>query len=116
MLIVETKFKFKHSNHLVKLMGDHVVVNVEAPKSPEQNEPNGDAEKSARGKESLVSPVVESSGDESEPLIGNAECRICQEEDLIKNLETPCACNGSLKVGNFYFLFFSFFTFNNKFH
>jgi hypothetical protein len=26
------------------------------------------------------------------------ECRICQEEDLRKNLESPCACNGSLKV------------------
>lgn len=36
--------------------------------------------------------------DEEEPLIRMVECRICQEEDHIKNLETPCACNGSVKV------------------
>lgn len=35
---------------------------------------------------------------EDEPLIQMAECRICQEEDSINNLETPCACSGSLKV------------------
>jgi len=28
------------------------------------------------------------------------ECRICQEEDSIKNLETPCACSGSLKFAH----------------
>lgn len=39
-------------------------------------------------------------GDEEDPLIQNVECRICQEEDSIKNLETPCACSGSLKVYN----------------
>ena len=27
-----------------------------------------------------------------------AECRICQEEDEYTNLESPCACSGSLKV------------------
>ncbi|KAD6119285.1 hypothetical protein E3N88_10556 [Mikania micrantha] len=32
---------------------------------------------------------------EKEPLIRSVECRICQEEDTIKNLEVPCACNGS---------------------
>lgn len=36
--------------------------------------------------------------DEEEPLIDIRECRICQEEDSVKNLETPCACSGSLKV------------------
>ena len=30
------------------------------------------------------------------PTIG--ECRICQEEDDIANLESPCACSGSLQV------------------
>lgn len=35
---------------------------------------------------------------EEEPLIQTLECRICQEEDQLKNLETPCACSGSLKV------------------
>lgn len=40
----------------------------------------------------------ESFDDEGEPLIQMAECRICQEEDSLKNLENPCACSGSLKV------------------
>lgn len=35
---------------------------------------------------------------EDEPLIQSVECRICQEEDSVNNLETPCACSGSLKV------------------
>ncbi|KAK4261114.1 hypothetical protein QN277_004159 [Acacia crassicarpa] len=37
---------------------------------------------------------------EDEPLIQMAECRICQEEDSVKNLETPCACSGSLKFAH----------------
>lgn len=28
------------------------------------------------------------------------ECRICQEEDELSNLETPCACTGSLKFAH----------------
>ena len=36
--------------------------------------------------------------EEEEPLLQSVECRICQEEDTIQNLEAPCACNGSLKV------------------
>ena len=31
------------------------------------------------------------------------ECRICQEEDDIANLESPCACSGSLKVPSKFF-------------
>ena len=31
-------------------------------------------------------------------FVGTAECRICQEEDELVNLECPCACSGSLKV------------------
>ncbi|KAK6920876.1 Protein of unknown function DUF3675 [Dillenia turbinata] len=38
--------------------------------------------------------------DEEEPLIQMVECRICQEEDHIKNLEIPCACSGSLKFAH----------------
>lgn len=45
----------------------------------------------------------EGSDDEEEPLIQMAECRICQEEDGVSNLETPCACSGSLKVSIFVF-------------
>jgi RING-variant domain len=92
-------------------MADHIVVNVETPRTPEQDEPNRVDDKSARGKESPVAPVAESSGNESEPLIAaTAECRICQEEDLIKNLETPCGCNGSLKVRFSYKLAMNFIT------
>lgn len=46
----------------------------------------------------------EEAGGEDEPLIQSVECRICQEEDSIKNLEIPCACNGSLKVSCAYIL------------
>lgn len=52
---------------------------------------------------------------EEEPLIQTVECRICQEEDGVKNLEVPCACSGSLKVSSdslilqfWLFFFFSF--------
>lgn len=38
--------------------------------------------------------------EEDKPLLVSGECRICQEEDSIDNLETPCACSGSLKVNN----------------
>ncbi|XP_076941544.1 uncharacterized protein LOC143611148 [Bidens hawaiensis] len=37
---------------------------------------------------------------EEEPLIKSVECRICQEEDSVKNLEVPCACSGSLKFAH----------------
>ncbi|KDP31254.1 hypothetical protein JCGZ_11630 [Jatropha curcas] len=37
---------------------------------------------------------------EEEPLIQTMECRICQEEDCINNLEAPCACSGSLKYAH----------------
>jgi len=37
---------------------------------------------------------------EDDSLIWSAECRICQEESEIKNLESPCACNGSLKYAH----------------
>lgn len=38
--------------------------------------------------------------DEEAPLLTTAECRICQEEDSVDTLETPCACNGSLKYAH----------------
>ncbi|KAK3119214.1 hypothetical protein QOZ80_9BG0715930 [Eleusine coracana subsp. coracana] len=44
--------------------------------------------------------LVEEGGGEDEPLIQAAECRICQEEDSVKNLEQPCACSGSLKYAH----------------
>ncbi|KAJ8477462.1 hypothetical protein OPV22_021189 [Ensete ventricosum] len=38
--------------------------------------------------------------EEKERLIQMVDCRICQEEDHIKNLEAPCACSGSLKYAH----------------
>ncbi|WOK94251.1 hypothetical protein Cni_G02953 [Canna indica] len=38
--------------------------------------------------------------EEEEPLIQMVDCRICQEEDHVKNLEAPCACSGSLKYAH----------------
>ncbi|CAA2963078.1 involved in mRNA turnover and stability [Olea europaea subsp. europaea] len=34
---------------------------------------------------------------EEAPLIGLAQCRICQDDDSLNNLESLCACSGSLK-------------------
>lgn len=42
--------------------------------------------------------ISDDEGQENEPLIASAECRICQDECPIKTLESPCACSGSLKV------------------
>lgn len=36
------------------------------------------------------------------------ECRICQEEDEVHAMESPCACNGTLKVSVLFFFFFQF--------
>ncbi|CAL5430998.1 unnamed protein product [Camellia sinensis] len=66
-------------------MDDHLVVHVEE---------DGKA---------VVTVVEEESSersDEDQPLIKVSECRICQEEDSVKNLETPCACRGSLKYAH----------------
>ncbi|KAE8726106.1 RING/FYVE/PHD zinc finger superfamily protein isoform 2 [Hibiscus syriacus] len=38
--------------------------------------------------------------DEEKPLLQTVECRICQDEDSIKNLEAPCLCSGSLKFAH----------------
>ncbi|XP_010546060.1 PREDICTED: E3 ubiquitin-protein ligase MARCH7 [Tarenaya hassleriana] len=43
---------------------------------------------------------ADDAAEEEEPLIHSVECRICQEEDSVKNLEVPCACNGSLKFAH----------------
>ncbi|KAI7726766.1 hypothetical protein M8C21_028279 [Ambrosia artemisiifolia] len=63
-------------------MGDHLVLEVNRPIQRSE-------ERAAR-----------SSSDEKGPLLSVAECRICQEEDSVDALETPCACNGSLKYAH----------------
>ncbi|KAG6397738.1 hypothetical protein SASPL_143916 [Salvia splendens] len=48
----------------------------------------------------VVVTVNSEEEDENAPLIGMGECRICQEEDSVNNLESPCACSGSLKFAH----------------
>ncbi|WOL02681.1 hypothetical protein Cni_G11400 [Canna indica] len=88
-------------------MGDHAVVDVDnlvKPKSTESTKTDENLEsrssvpfssESNAGNDREEDNMV---ADEEEPLIQIVECRICQEEDQIKNLEIPCACSGSLKV------------------
>lgn len=90
-------------------MGDHLVVDVNRLVKPEISS-------GIDGKQHLLSPLptgnslasssvevasderVDEADDEEAPLITMAECRICQDEDAITNMESPCACSGSLKV------------------
>nr|XP_027097851.1 uncharacterized protein LOC113717283 isoform X2 [Coffea arabica] len=53
-----------------------------------------------RPEEEEVVVMVGENENEEAPLIATAECRICQEEDSLTNLETPCACSGSLKYAH----------------
>lgn len=97
-------------------MGEHLVVNMDQLPRPEAVGPSppvpqaaacGPAEKkpelvdsssssSVPEDDKMVLVVVDDN--EEAPLIGMGECRICQEEDSLNNLESPCACSGSLKV------------------
>ncbi|CAM8885729.1 unnamed protein product [Rhodiola kirilowii] len=73
-------------------MSDHLVVVVDGLVKPPVEE--------ARGAVAAVDEVEEEMVGEDEPLIQVVECRICQEEDQIGKLETPCACSGSLKYAH----------------
>ncbi|KAK8604373.1 hypothetical protein V6N13_099317 [Hibiscus sabdariffa] len=88
--------------HSEEIMSDHLVLNVNGLVKPEPVEyvavPSEEIPGPSRLSDSKEKEVV--SGDEEEPLIQSAECRICQDEDSIKNLETPCACSGSLKYAH----------------
>lgn len=91
------------SDHLVVIVDqlDHPVVPDQQPAhhlpsdhSPSPSPATADAGSSGSGS------AVDRDGDEEEPLIQMVECRICQEEDSVSNLETPCACSGSLKYAH----------------
>ncbi|XP_020575511.1 uncharacterized protein LOC110021379 [Phalaenopsis equestris] len=91
-------------------MGDHVVLCVDRLTDPQEVETKQPGERSPAssfvsvppavggGKEKGMEEMVDAK--EEDPLIQMVECRICQEEDHIKNLETPCACSGSLKYAH----------------
>ncbi|KAJ3675270.1 hypothetical protein LUZ60_004312 [Juncus effusus] len=77
-------------------MGDHVVLDVEDLVKDKSAVSDSASNGVNNGKEEEKLEA----GDESQPLIQISECRICQEEDNVKNLETPCACSGSLKYAH----------------
>lgn len=93
-------------------MSDHVVLYVDRLLRPESLQVEGDGDGAARetsggGLEEEAGPSCSAGNDvddeqvgEEEPLLQVGECRICQEEDSINNLETPCACSGSLKYAH----------------
>ncbi|KAJ8479351.1 hypothetical protein OPV22_023078 [Ensete ventricosum] len=91
-------------------MGDHVVVQLDRlikPETVDSTKENGHPESnpSVPSFSQVISGFDRDKedhkvADEEEPLIQTVECRICQEEDQIKNLETPCACSGSLKYAH----------------
>ncbi|KAM3324173.1 hypothetical protein P3S67_005324 [Capsicum chacoense] len=71
---------------------------VENGKKPEVMEGGASSSKMVKEKELAVDGEEEAN--EEVPLIGGAECRICQDEDSLNNLESPCACSGSLKYAH----------------
>ncbi|KAF8010066.1 hypothetical protein BT93_J0897 [Corymbia citriodora subsp. variegata] len=94
-------------------MSDHLVLCVDHFTTPERSEsveradsakPAGEGSSSHPADPATSAVEVEDIQDistcEEEPLIQTVECRICQEEDSVKNLETPCACSGSLKYAH----------------
>ncbi|PQP93109.1 uncharacterized protein Pyn_31164 [Prunus yedoensis var. nudiflora] len=95
-------------------MGDHLVLCVDRFTKPESlqslqgNEaPGSSSEGSCSQSAELPTCAIDVKGvgeevvsEEEEPLIQTVECRICQEEDSVKNLEVPCACSGSLKFAH----------------
>ncbi|KAJ1289658.1 hypothetical protein BS78_02G181400 [Paspalum vaginatum] len=89
-------------------MKDHLMLNVDDLSIPGPNEVTRAVRSTSSG-EAIAQPpslahailaVRESMVSEEEPLLQVVECRICQEEDSIKNLESPCACTGSLKYAH----------------
>ncbi|KAL5761782.1 hypothetical protein ACOSP7_018046 [Xanthoceras sorbifolium] len=80
-------------------MSDHVVLFVDRLMRPESVQEDSSRSIVEKAGPSCSEENAEDLGEE-EPLIRVGECRICQEEDSISNLETPCACNGSVKYAH----------------
>ncbi|KAG0543687.1 hypothetical protein BDA96_02G210600 [Sorghum bicolor] len=84
------------------------MLNIDDLSIPEPNEVMGAVKNKSSGetiarlpsKAHAIVAMGESMVSEEEPLLQVVECRICQEEDSIKNLESPCACTGSLKYAH----------------
>ncbi|KAL9273591.1 putative E3 ubiquitin ligase SUD1 [Drosera capensis] len=96
-------------------MGDHLILPVDDLIVPETLQPSRATDFSGSTRDGTsVHQVAASSSlaveddklevpdvcDETEGLLQVVECRICQEEDSVNNLENPCACCGSLKFAH----------------
>uniref|UniRef100_A0A7N1A0Y2 RING-CH-type domain-containing protein n=1 Tax=Kalanchoe fedtschenkoi TaxID=63787 RepID=A0A7N1A0Y2_KALFE len=91
------------SEHVV-LCVDHFV-NPKPSPSVQETDSAGESSSTLPYKISTSDTGIDDNGmgslsDEEQPLIQTLECRICQEEDNINNLEVPCACSGSLKFAH----------------
>ncbi|KAJ0571348.1 putative E3 ubiquitin-protein ligase MARCH [Helianthus annuus] len=101
-----TDFKLDHfSKGVILQMEDERILRGDRPVVPLEGGNSGFVTKgccSQTGGLTTDSKVVEECNvsSEEEPLIQSIECRICQEEDSVKNLEVPCACSGSLKFAH----------------
>ncbi|CAN1321544.1 E3 ubiquitin-protein ligase MARCHF3 [Linum perenne] len=82
-------------------MSDHVVLFVAQPAAAAAAR---SSEMATEGGIDDVGPSCsrsnEMESEEDDPLIQGGECRICQEEDSVENLESPCGCSGSLKYAH----------------
>ncbi|XP_076885311.1 uncharacterized protein LOC143534789 [Bidens hawaiensis] len=83
-------------------MGDQLTLDLNRLVKPVGGETIKKAEEMAGPSNSVNENGPTDVDDEEEPLLllTTAECRICQEEDSVDALETPCACNGSLKYAH----------------
>ncbi|KAJ9560064.1 hypothetical protein OSB04_005224 [Centaurea solstitialis] len=92
---------FQMEDHLVLRVDQQQVTNNQLDSSESGFSPDASSSSHA------ISVTTDTKSDEEynesgeeEPLIQSIECRICQEEDTVKNLEVPCACSGSLKFAH----------------
>ncbi|TKY73378.1 E3 ubiquitin ligase SUD1 [Spatholobus suberectus] len=90
-------------------MGEHVVLSVVDPllMAPATLQPQhgGGARVSLIEAATHVNDVgkcdtLKGEEEEEEDLIQMVECRICQEDDTLQNLDIPCACSGTLKFAH----------------
>ncbi|KAG7563374.1 hypothetical protein ISN44_As10g001840 [Arabidopsis suecica] len=82
----------------------HMVVNVDGLMRPVPLSPVNAEVEEMRSESPVVDEkaidISDDDDDENEPLIVSAECRICSDESPVENLESPCACSGSLKYAH----------------
>ncbi|XP_024977619.1 uncharacterized protein LOC112515176 [Cynara cardunculus var. scolymus] len=83
-------------------MSDHIVLNADGLTAMEEFKKLGfqtREEGASSGNENEWKKYTFSFSDDNEDA-EKGECRICHEEDFVKNLEAPCACNGSLELAH----------------